>query len=124
MKHKYLIVLLIILTSCKNKEAQPAHNPTPQTKSNDVETTYIDTAFEYESRTGTSGNYTYTYDIFGTDENGNEVSGTITIKGKYGTGTLLNSNENEIEVEAEWIDYGKLKATDDEGNKYQLEVSE
>ena len=26
------------------------------------------------------------------------------------------------EVDAEWIDYGKLKATDENGNEYELEA--
>ena len=29
----------------------------------------------------------------------------------------------EIEITAEWIDYGKLKGVDKEGNEYHLEVN-
>lgn len=123
MKHNYLITLLIILTSCKNIEVQPVYNPIPLIKSNDVETTKVDTAFEYESRKGTSGNYNYTYDVFGTDKNGNDITGTITIEGKHGDGILIDTDGNEIEVTVEWIDYGKLKATDVNNIEYLLKVS-
>ncbi len=41
---------------------------------------------------------------------------------KYGTGTITNADGEEIEVDVEWVDYGELKATDPDGNEYELTV--
>lgn len=78
--------------------------------------------FKYEHRTGTTDNYTYNYDVSGTDENGNSVSGNIDMEGKYGNGRLTDDDGNEIEVELEWVGSGELTATDDEGKTYDLQV--
>ena len=79
---------------------------------------------EYEYRTGNSGDYTYNYNAFGFDSEGNEVNGNITVNGKYGNGILTDKNGNEINIDTEWKGYGKLKAIDEEGNEYELEVDE
>ena len=69
--------------------------------------------YKYEYRTGTSGEYEYNYDVIGEDEEGEEVSGNVDTQGSYG---------KEREVETEWVDYGVMEATDEDGNVYRLEV--
>jgi len=84
---------------------------------------HTDTKYKYEHRTGTTGNYEYNYDVSGYDSDANEVTGNISIQNNNGTGTLIDKEGNEIDVDVEWIDYGKLKATDDDGNEFELEVN-
>ncbi len=78
--------------------------------------------YKYEYRTGTSGEYEYNYDVIGEDEEGEEVSGNVDTQGKYGEGTIIDSYGKEREVETEWVDYGVMEATDEDGNVYRLEV--
>jgi len=84
---------------------------------------HTDTNYKYEHRTGTTGNYEYNYDVSGSDSDANEVTGNISIQNNSGTGTLIDEEGNEIDVDVEWIDRGKLKATDDDGNEFDLEVN-
>ena len=44
--------------------------------------------------------------------------------GKYGNGILTKANGDEIDINVEWIGKGKLLATDEEGNEYELYVDE
>ncbi|WP_442787273.1 hypothetical protein [Flavobacterium suncheonense] len=88
----------------------------------DDPTYHVDEEHKYEYRTGTSGDYDYNYDVVGHNDNGDEVSGNVTMNGKHGNGTITTPDGDEVEVDAEWIDYGKLKATDDDGNEYELEA--
>lgn len=133
MRKIALLVLLLSLlgfTSCKEKQVDvPAAEPQRFVSNNaaydepeDNPTYHVDEEHKYEYRTGSSGDYEYNYDVVGNDENGDEVSGNISIQGKYGNGTITNSKGDEVEIEAEWIDYGKLKATDDDGNEYELKA--
>ena len=117
-------LVLVIDISCKKKEdVQPDNLITsPAAEVNNEETIHTDTTYEYEYRKGESGNYEYNYDVSGTDDNGDEVSGNVSMNGKYGSGTITNSIGEEIEVETEWIDKGVLNATDDDGNEYELNV--
>ncbi len=121
MKNSYIYFALLFLLACKNnQESLPQEEQSPETV---VEQTYhIDTIYEYEHRTGTSDNYQYNYDVSGTDVNGDDVTGNVTVQDKYGIGTLTDVDGNEIEVEVEWTGYGKLKATNNDGNEYELEV--
>ncbi len=91
---------------------------TPQ----EAKTYHIDTEYQYEYRTGKSGHYEYNYDVKGVNIKGDSVFGNINIEGKYGAGILLFDTINDIEINAEWIDHGKLKATDKNGNDYYLKV--
>jgi hypothetical protein len=123
----YLLIIglvLSIIISCKKKEgAQPDNFTTsPTVDVNESETIHTDTTYEYEYCKGESGNYEYNYDVSGTDDNGDEISGNVSTNGKYGSGTITNSNGEEIEVETVWIGKGVLKATDDDGNEYEMEV--
>jgi hypothetical protein len=125
-----LLLNLISLTSCKEKQANTPESQPQGFVSNDIvydkpqdnPTYHVDEEHKYEYRTGTSGDYEYNYDVVGYDQDGNEVSGNISIQDKYGRGTITNSNGDEVEIDAEWVDYGKLKATDDDGNEYELEA--
>ncbi len=83
-----------------------------------------DTTKEYEYRTGTSGNYTYNYNAYGFDNDGNEVTGNITVDGKYGNGILTKADGEGTGINVEWIGKGKLLAIDEDGNEYELYVDE
>ena len=89
-----------------------------------IETYYKDSEYKYEYRTGTTGDYEYNYDINGSDEDGNDVYGNVDMNGKYGSGTVEDSDGNELDVDVEWVDYGVLEATDEDGNTYELHVDE
>ena len=117
-------LVLVLAISCKKKEDVQPNNliTSPEAAVNNEGTIHIDSIYEYEYRKGESGNYEYNYDVSGTDNNGDEVSGNVSMNSNYGSGTITNSNGEEIEVEAEWIDKGVLNATDDDGNEYELNV--
>lgn len=128
---RLLVVLSFVLFfNCKEnnvkKEAIEKEQIKPflKTPPTDAVTYHEDTTKEYEYRTGTSGDYTYNYNAYGFDNEGNEVSGNIAVNGKYGNGILTKTDGNEIEIDVEWIGYGKLLATDEEGNEYELTVDE
>lgn len=76
---------------------------------------------KYESRSGTSGSYSYTYDVSGYGDDG-YVYGTVDVSGKYGDGYIYNENGDELYVDVEWVDNGVLEAYDEDGNWYELEV--
>jgi hypothetical protein len=88
----------------------------------EAKTCHKDINYQYEYRTGISGNYEYTYDVNGYDQDGNLVTGIINIEKKYGAGIIINNNDEEIDIKVKWIDYGILKATDENGNEYDLVV--
>jgi hypothetical protein len=118
-------LVLVVAISCKKKEEVQPDNfiATPAVDINNKETIHTDTTYQYEYRSGESGNYEYNYDVSGTDDNGDEVSGNVSMNGRYGSGTITNSNGEEIEVETEWINKGVLNATDVDGKEYQLTVN-
>lgn len=121
-----LIFALLSLNSCKQKEQVRQQNFVPANAEDltaeELKTVHADTNYKYEYRTGNSGDYGYNYDVSGYDHNGNEVTGNVSMEDKYGTGTLTNSEGDEINVDVEWIGKGELKATDEEGNEYELTV--
>jgi hypothetical protein len=135
MNKKLLFILFSfwLLTSCKKEQPKIQ----PQTLYNEVvtvddrktitpeeaKTYHNDTHRQYQYRTGKPGHYEYNYDVSGTNAIGDSVSGNINIQGKYGAGILTNTKGGEIEITAEWIDYGKLKGVDKDGNEYHLEVN-
>ena len=89
----------------------------------DIEEPHYDSSYQYEYRSGTSGNYTYNYDVAGEDiYNSSSVSGNLDMRGKYGDGYIIDKNGNEIQVDAEWTGYGEIEATDSGGNTYTLET--
>lgn len=129
----YILLTFWLVTSCRKEQQKVQPQPFYEEviTSDDVQTitpeearTYHkDTIYQYEYRTGTSGIYEYNYDVTGFDLNGNPVNGSINVKGKYGAGIITNNEDEEINIEVEWIDYGKLKGIDNEGNEYDLEVN-
>lgn len=129
--HKLTRVLIIIalftLFSCKQKEQEQRQDFVPanaeELTKEELKTVPLDSNYKYEYRTGTSGDYGYNYDVSGYDANGNEVTGNVSMEDKYGTGTITNAEGDEIEVDVEWVDYGELKATDPDGNEYELTVN-
>lgn len=125
-----LIFIFLIFTNCKKDEENKNILKKEEIKSfvelpptTDV-TFHQDTINEYEYRTGTSGDYKYNYNVFGVDNEGNEVLGNITVDGKYGKGIIINKNKEKINVDIEWVGHGKLKAIDSDSIEYQLEVKE
>lgn len=126
-KTNYILGLLFIatmssLTSCEKKSSakvQKIYNP-DETSANSPVTSgnvHVDNDYKYESRTGTSGNYEYNYDV-----SGDGVEGNVDMQGKYGSGTITDENGDEKDVDVEWVDYGVMEATDDDGNTYTMEA--
>jgi hypothetical protein len=129
----FIVLPFWFVTSCKKE--QPKIQPqafykevitpddiktiTPE----EAKTYHKDLKYDYEYRTGTSGNYEYNYVVEGLDQEGDSVSGLINIKGKHGAGTIINTNKETIDIQVEWVDYGKLKGTDNDGNEYTLEAN-
>lgn len=126
-----LFLYAVVAIGCRETNAAPI----PQSRDERVEVTYspvptrseqatlhVDTAYQYEFRTGESGNYKYNYDVIGIDGQGNPMSGNVSMQGKYGSGILLDHHDNEIEVTLEWVSYGELRAEDNEGNIWDLKV--
>src|SRR3989344_3954420 len=91
----------------------PAETPTP---------VHYDSSYRYNYRTGYSGNYDYNYDIEGYSDNGDYFYGNVDTSDKYGEGYVYDDFGNEIYVETEWVDYGVMEATDEDGNVYEFEV--
>lgn len=123
MKTYYLYLLAFVAISCKNKE-----NHLPGILVSDSvyeqEIIHTDTCYKYQQRTGLSGNYEYTYNVIGIDNEGNEVTGSIAVNGESGLGTITDTNGNELNVEVNWIGYGILEAVDEDGNTYELRITE
>lgn len=135
MIKKLLFILFSfwLLTSCEKEQSkiQPQTLYKEVITPDDIKTITPDEArtyhqdikYDYEYRTGSSGYYEYNYEVNGLDQKGDSVSGVINVKGKYGAGIIINKNKETIDIQAEWIDYGKLKGTDGEGNEYKLDVN-
>lgn len=126
MKNYYIYLALLLLLACKdNRQAPVRETPRgfiPHTKEVVEQTYHQDTTCKYEHRTGKSGDYQYNYDVSGSDGKSGKVTGNITVEGKYGEGILTDEEGNKIKVTTEWVGYGKLKATDSNGNEYKLDV--
>lgn len=120
-----LFSLVFLLLNCKKDVIEKKNAIAIQNNTTLIEDTinyHIDTTYQYENRTGTSGNYKYNYDVIGFDSKGNEVTGNISIEGKEGIGYLFDTNQNKIKVIVEWTGHGKLKAIDNHNNQYELKV--
>ncbi|WP_298303749.1 hypothetical protein [Flavobacterium sp.] len=120
-----LLSFALLLLNCKESSKEKKNETSIQNAVSTIEDTssyHVDTTYQYENRTGTSGNYKYNYDVIGFDSKGNEVTGNISIEGKEGIGYLFDTNQNKIKVIVEWTGHGKLKAIDNHNNQYELEV--
>jgi len=135
MQKNYIILFLFLVTlSCKKASAPPPPEInsflkqviTPDDRktitAEEAKTYHVNDTYQYKYRTGNSGQYEYNYDVKGIDIDGDSVFGNINVQGKYGAGILLNDTIPDIEINTEWVAYGKLNATDLQGNKYQLIV--
>jgi hypothetical protein len=124
------VLIFAFFFNCKENNKKKEANEKEQIKPflkippRDDVTFHMDTTKEYEYRTGTSGDYTYNYNAYGFDNDGNEVTVNIAVDGKYGNGILIKANGEEIDINVEWISNGKLLAKDEEGNEYELYVDE
>lgn len=107
-----ILTILLALFGCKKEqqELQPKSFPKEVIKPQKA-TTY-----------NKNNDYEYSYHVIGNDQNGNLVVGNIYIKEEIGTGFITNNYGEKINVEVKWISYGKLKATDYNGNEYELKV--
>lgn len=83
---------------------------------------HYDDSYQYNYRTGYSGNYDYNYDVEGYSDSGDYFYGNVDTSGKYGDGYIYDDYGNEVYVETEWTDYGVMEATDENGNTYEFEV--
>jgi hypothetical protein len=135
MQKNYIILFLFLVTlSCKKASAPPPPEINSFFKpaitaddrktitTEEAKTYHVNDTYQYQYRTGNSGQYEYNYDVKGIDIDGDSVFGNINVQGKYGAGILLNDTIPDIEINTEWVAYGKLNATDLQGNKYQLIV--
>lgn len=121
-----LIASILLFTSCRKKEIASPQKLLPESVEeitiDPVTNHHEDTTYQYEYRTGESGNYQYNYDVIATDVDGNELEGNINVEGKYGKGTITDLDSNEIEITTEWIGYGKLLGIDNDSNEYEILV--
>ncbi|GEC78159.1 hypothetical protein [Flavobacterium aquatile] len=121
-----LIAATLLFNTCRKKEtakAQPLVQEVVQEITIDSITNHHeDTTYQYEYRTGESGDYQYNYDVIATDVDENEFEGNINVEGKYGKGTITDLEGNEIEITTEWIGYGKLLGKDHDSNEYEILV--
>lgn len=63
----------------------------------------------------------YSYYVYGFDENGNDVSGTIDVTNVGGSGYVFNG-ENEVHIDVVWVGNGKLEGYDENSVHYDLET--
>ncbi|WP_130735418.1 hypothetical protein [Flavobacterium sp. J27] len=142
MTKKLLLLLLSVLSlSCKETNQEPIKSSEEQIQSfyaeeedtilpDDIEeiteperkTYHIDTQYEYKYRTGRSNHYEYNYNIIGHDTIGNEITGTINIRDKYGAGKIINAKGEKRAVFVEWVKNGKLVGKDEDSITYEFVV--
>lgn len=60
--------------------------------------------------------------VCGTDEDGNNVKGHVTVEGENGIGILIDNKGHETEIVFEILNQKKIIATDIEGFKYKLKM--
>ncbi len=123
-----MMLFLFMITACKKSSEVLSPQsfkvaPPQELTLEEKQTFHVDTTYKYEYRTGTSGNYTYNYDVSGYSINEEEVMGNISINKNKGMGTLIITSGEEVDIQVEWIGYGKLKAIDVDGNEYYLRVN-
>lgn len=78
--------------------------------------------YEYESTEEALDQDENNYKVYGTDEDGNEVFGSVNIEGKLGIGIIRGIEAKGIEIVAERTGHNLLIATDVKGYEYNLKV--
>lgn len=81
---------------------------------------HFDDNYKYEYRLGTTGSYTYNYDV--EDTSGLGIVGNCNMTGKYGQCIIIDENGDEVYAESEWIDNGIMEVTDENGEIYEMEA--
>ena len=76
--------------------------------------------YKYNSRAYVNGKYEYNYDVEGFDNEGGEVVGNCDMHKKYGSCAIIKENGESVPVDAEWVSYGVINATDEDGNFYEI----
>ena len=135
LKNNFIWLILmsfsIGITACKNENTLKQKPQTTAKTEHRVDGKLADkkannflnsSSYQYEYQTRTIGKYKYDYDVTGTDEEKNNVHGSINIEGKNGNGILIGNDGMEIEIVVERISDSKLLATDIEGNEYKLKI--
>ncbi|MFV5686790.1 hypothetical protein ACM55I_15255 [Flavobacterium sp. GB2R13] len=131
IKSIFFILFSLIVFSCSNKKENnksaetsniSAETQSTQRFSTTEEDYHTNSDYKYEHRTGTSGDYEYNYNVNGSDDDGNSINGNVDMNGKYGTGTIEDEKGNEKNIDVEWNGYGRMEATDEDGNTYELET--
>lgn len=122
------IATIVLVTSCRQKEVASPSKLLPESVKEitiaSVTNHHQDTTHHYEYRTGESRNYQYNYDVVATDAEGKELEGNINVEGKYGKGILTDVQGKTIAISIQWVGYGKLLGTDNEGNEYGILVKD
>ena len=126
MKIVKLILILVLIASCRNNVESKPQNLIPQEKNilevDDQTNFHQDTTYKCKFRKGKSGDYLYKYNVLGVDNTKNKVFGTISVGDKFGEGIIINKDKEEIKINVEWTGHGKLIGIDKKGNEYELEV--
>lgn len=129
-KLEYISLLLFFGFSCShesnNTEDSLKQKSTIKSKSipySSSRTHTVEPSYNDENINLQYNHKVYSYDVSGTDDEGNYVDGSIEISGKYGSGTVEDDNGNEKSIDVEWTGNGTLGGTDEDGNFYELEVN-
>lgn len=117
--------------SCKNEiklkktgsttiESSAAADKNLAKKGND--TSIVEDIYEYASSKEILEQDENNYKVSGTDEDGNEVFGSVNIEGAIGIGIISGIEAKGIEIVAERTGHNLLTATDVKGYEYKLKV--
>ncbi|HCQ12466.1 MAG TPA: hypothetical protein DIU01_04240, partial [Flavobacterium sp.] len=76
-----LIAALLLFNTCRTKELAQPQQLLPESAEaitiDSVTNHHEDATYNYEYRTGTSGDYQYNYDVIATDSDKNKLEGNI-----------------------------------------------
>ena len=126
-----LLSLALGFGSCKNEiqlkktgnittESTAAADKNLAKKGND--TSIVEDIYEYASSKEILEQDENNYKVSGTDEDGNEVFGSVNIEGAIGIGIISGIEAKGIEIVAERTGNNILTATDVKGYEYKLKV--
>lgn len=126
-----LLSLALGAISCKNEiklnktekktfESTTAADESLAKKSSD--TNIVEDIYEYASSKEILEQDENNYEVYGTDEDGNEVFGSVNIEGAIGIGIISGIEAKGIEIVAERTGHNSLTATDVKGYEYKLKV--